>query len=39
MLSLVLVNAPLKGRTTHVYGFGPLEKEKKLIWLFIKIFV
>jgi hypothetical protein len=39
MLSLAPTNAPFKGRIVHVYGFGPLEKVKKLIWLFIKVFV
>ncbi len=39
MLSLAPIGAPFKGKTTHVYGSSPLEKVKKSIWLFIKVFV
>ncbi len=39
MLSSALASAPIKKRVTRVYGFGPLEKVKIIIWLFIKVFV
>jgi hypothetical protein len=40
ILSSIPTSAPLKGKTTHVvYGSGFLEKVKKSIWLFTKVFV
>lgn len=34
MLPSIHAIASLQGRGIHVYGFGPLEKVNKLIWLF-----
>jgi hypothetical protein len=39
MLSSTHVGAPLKGRTTHVYGYGLLQKLQISLWLFINVFV
>jgi hypothetical protein len=39
MLSSILTSAPFKKKTIRFYGYGPLEKVKKSIWLFTKVFV
>jgi hypothetical protein len=39
MLLWALVGAPFKGRATHLFAFGLLQKAKDSIWLFIKVIV
>ncbi len=38
-LSSAPIRVPFKGKATCFYGFGPLKKVKKSIWLFTKVFV